>query len=151
MGLAVDYMHPEIGVVASGPTAAARCYFDRASAPEQESVEDAEERAMALADAAALKKLAVDYMHPEIGVVASDPTTRARCYFDRPSAPMEIGSKSSSSPSPPKVSAKKIVTKTVPAPTVKTVESAVDTSGIVKSVSAVQLYGLDEDHCDPSF
>merc|ERR1712007_383575 len=85
--LAVDYMHPELGVVTSDPTATARCYFDRASAPEQESIEEAEERAMALADAVALKKLAVDYMHPELGVVTSDLTATARCYFDRASAP----------------------------------------------------------------
>merc|ERR1712007_312317 len=85
--LAVDYMHPELGVVTSDPTATARCYFDRASAPEQESIEEAEERAMALTDAVALKKLAVDYMHPELGVVTSDPAATARCYFDRASAP----------------------------------------------------------------
>jgi len=149
--LAVDYMHPEVGVVTSDPTATARCYFDRASAPEQESVEDAEERAMALADAAALKKLAVDYMHPEIGVVTSDPTATARCYFDRASAPQEVGSISTTTPKKATTIAKKSVTKTIPAPVIKTVDSAVNTSGIVKSVSAVQLYGLDEDNCDPSF
>ena len=84
--LAIDYMHPELGVVTSDPTACARCYFDRFSAVEQESVEEAEERHMALVDAAALKQLAVDYMHPELGVVTSDPTACARCYFDRFSA-----------------------------------------------------------------
>ncbi len=149
--LAVDYMHPELGVVTSDPTATARCYFDRASAPEQESAEDAEERAMALADAAALKRLAVDYMHPELGVVTSDPTATARCYFDRASAPQEVDSASTTTPKKATAIAKKLVTKTVPAPVVKTVESALNTSGIVKSVSAVQLYGLDEDNCDPSF
>jgi len=85
--LAVDYLHPELPVVVSDPTATARCYFDRASAPEVESNEDAEARAQVLADAAALKKLAVDYLHPELPVVVSDSTATARCYFDRASAP----------------------------------------------------------------
>eukprot|EP01083_Nonionella_stella_P257486 881316_1 len=85
--LAIDYMHPEIPVVTTDATSTARCYFDRASAPEQESVEEAEESAMVLADAAALKKLAIDYMHPEIPVVTTDATSTARCYFDRASAP----------------------------------------------------------------
>merc|ERR1711976_104886 len=71
--LAVDYSHPEIGVVTSDPAATARCYFDRPSAPEQESLEEAEYRQQVLEDAAALKQLAVDYAHPEIGVVTSDP------------------------------------------------------------------------------
>merc|ERR1712154_349137 len=85
--LAVDYAHPEIGVVTTDPTATARCYFDRPSAPEQESIEEMKYREQVLADAAALKQLAVDYAHPEIGVVTTDPTATARCYFDRPSAP----------------------------------------------------------------
>eukprot|EP01083_Nonionella_stella_P257487 881317_1 len=72
---AVDYLHPELGVVTSDATASARCFFDRASAPEQESVEESEYRIMALADAAALKQAAVDYLHPELGVV----TQKACC------------------------------------------------------------------------
>merc|ERR1719157_511153 len=84
---AVDYLHPELGVVTSDATASARCYFDRVSAPEQESVEEAEYRSMVLADTAALKQAAVDYLHPELGVVTSDATASARCYFDRVSAP----------------------------------------------------------------
>jgi hypothetical protein len=82
-----DYMHPENHVVVTDPTATARCYFDHASAPEVESVEETEARAQALADAAALEKLARDYMHPENHVVVIDPTTTARCYFDHASAP----------------------------------------------------------------
>eukprot|EP01083_Nonionella_stella_P176979 620739_1 len=87
--LAVDYAHPEIGVVNTDATATARCYFDRASAPEQESLEEAEYRQQVLADAAALKKLAIDYAHPELGVVTSDPAATARSYFDRASAPAQ--------------------------------------------------------------
>ena len=85
--LAVDYMHPEIKVVTTDPAACGRNYFSRASAPEQESVEDADEYARILADAEQLKKLAVDYMHPEVSVVTSDPTAFGRNYFSRVSAP----------------------------------------------------------------
>jgi len=84
---AVWHAHPELPVVTSDATATARCYFDRASAPEQESLEEAEERARILADAQALKEQAVMYAHPELPVVMSDPSACARCYFDRASAP----------------------------------------------------------------
>jgi len=84
--VARDYMHPECAVVVTDPSATARCYFDRPSAPEVECVEDAEVRAQILSDMAALKKLAKDYMHPELPVTATDPLATARCYFDRPSA-----------------------------------------------------------------
>jgi hypothetical protein len=43
-------------------------YFNRYSSPEVESWEEAEERAHILVDAASLKQLAIDYLHPEIGV-----------------------------------------------------------------------------------
>jgi hypothetical protein len=84
--LAVDYMHPELPVKTTDSAATALCYFDRASAPEVESFEDSEARAQILADAAALKKLAKVYMHPELPVAVNDPTVMARCYFNRPSA-----------------------------------------------------------------
>jgi hypothetical protein len=150
--LAVDYLHPELGVVTSDPTACSRCYFDRASAPEQETVEYAEERRMALADAAAFKKLAVDYMHPELGVVTSDPTACARCYFDRASAPEQ-----QSCGAEPKSSSNKNIVPIIPKATNTDVSTSKDVSSkrlpshtdvnvIRKSASAVQLYGLDEDH-----
>jgi hypothetical protein len=148
----VDYLHPELGVVTSDPTACARCYFDRASAPEQETAEYAEERRMALADAAALKKLAVDYLHPELGVVTSDPTACARCYFDRASAPEQ-----QSCGAEPKSSSNKNIVPIIPKATNTDVSTSKDVSSkrlpshtdvnvIRKSASAVQLYGLDEDH-----
>jgi len=84
---AVMYFHPELPVVTSDPTSVARCYFHRASAPMQLSYEEAEEQSRILANAAALKKLAVDYGHPELPVVTSDPSACARCSFDRASAP----------------------------------------------------------------
>jgi hypothetical protein len=85
--LAVDYMHPELPVKTTDYSAMARCYFDRVSSPKAESVDDAEARAQILIDAAALKKLAIDYMHPELPVRTTDSTATARCYFDRASAP----------------------------------------------------------------
>jgi len=85
--LALDYMHPEVGVYVADGTCFARNYFNRASAPETEDVEEAEERARVLAEAASLKKSASDYMHPEVGVSASDATLFGRNYFNRISAP----------------------------------------------------------------
>ena len=84
--LADFFLHPE-KPVQSDATACARCYFDRPSAPQHESMEEADEAARILKDAKALKKLAVDYQHPERPVETSDATACARCYFDRPSAP----------------------------------------------------------------
>jgi len=82
---AVDYAHPEVGVVASDPSVYGRNYFNRVSAPEVED-EDIEERAKILAEAVALKKAAVDYAHPEIKVRTSDPSSYGRNYFSRFSA-----------------------------------------------------------------
>ena len=84
--LAVDYLHPELPVVTTDPTATARCYFDRPSAVTEEEWEEAEERARIMEETKSLKKLAVDYLHPELPVVTTDPTATARCYYDRPSA-----------------------------------------------------------------
>jgi hypothetical protein len=85
--LAVDYMHPETPVVTSDPCACARNYFSRYSAPEQEDIEQEEERALVLQDALHLKELAVAYRHPELPVVTSDPCASGRNYFSRYSAP----------------------------------------------------------------
>jgi xylose isomerase len=84
---AVDYLHPEIGVKTTDATIFGRNYFNRYSAPETEDEEDAEERARILAEAAALKKSAVDYLHPEVGVTATAGECFGRNYFNRPSAP----------------------------------------------------------------
>jgi hypothetical protein len=85
--LAVDYLHPELPVVATDPTACGRNFFLRFSAPEVESSEEIEERDSIFSDAAELKKAAMDYMHPELPVVTSDAKACARCFFDRSSAP----------------------------------------------------------------
>jgi hypothetical protein len=89
--LAVDYAHPELPVLTTDETACARNYFDdRASAPEQESVEEAEEHARILQDVAALKQKAVEYLHPEMAVVTTDVNARGRNYFGRDSAPEQM-------------------------------------------------------------
>jgi len=92
--LAKDYMHPELPVRTTDPAATARCYFDRASAPEVLCKEAAEAHAQILSDEAALERLAKDYMHPELPVVTTDPAATARCYFDRPSASTSATEKS---------------------------------------------------------
>jgi hypothetical protein len=84
---AVYYMHPEHPIENEDPNSFGRNYFSRPSAAEQESPEDAEERARILADARTLKQSAVDFLHPELPVVISDPTACGRNYFSRPSAP----------------------------------------------------------------
>merc|ERR1712238_510701 len=83
---AVDYAHPEVGVMMLDRTVCGRNYFNRLSAPEVE-VEDIKEQAQMLADVRALKKAAVDYAHPEVEVVTSDPSVYGRNYFNRFSAP----------------------------------------------------------------
>lgn len=82
--VATFFLHPEKPVEVDA-TASARCFFDRPSADERVSFEDAEEARRIQEDMAALKQLAVDYMHPEKPVVGNGST--ARCYFDRLSAP----------------------------------------------------------------
>ena len=60
-----------------------RNYFSRASSAAQEDADDAEERAHILVDALSLKKLAVDYDHPDIGVVNTDVRTFICNYFSK--------------------------------------------------------------------
>jgi adenosyl cobinamide kinase/adenosyl cobinamide phosphate guanylyltransferase len=81
------YLHPEVPVEATDPNCFARCYYDRASAPEQETEEFAEERACILEQSQALKQQAIMYAHPEVGVKTTDPNCFARCFFNRSSAP----------------------------------------------------------------
>jgi hypothetical protein len=83
---AVNYMHPEVGVKTADGACFGRNYFNRYSAPETEEDEDADERAEILADAAALKKSAVQYLHPEVGVKSTDGACFGRNYFNRASA-----------------------------------------------------------------
>jgi hypothetical protein len=80
------HLHPERPVVSSDAMVCGRNFFVRASAPEQESVEEAEERAMVLEEAAMLKQYAEFHLHPERPVVSTDPLANGRNYFCRPSA-----------------------------------------------------------------
>ncbi|KAL7569663.1 hypothetical protein ACA910_008317 [Epithemia clementina (nom. ined.)] len=91
--MAEFYHHPEAPVKVDG-CATARCYFDRASAPEDpEMVEEkewkdfCEERRSVLQDAANLKQMAKYYLNPGAPVEV-DGFATARCYFDRASAPV---------------------------------------------------------------
>lgn len=84
--LAVDYAHPEIPVSTTDPSSFGRNYFTSIAAIDKGYGDDSEERAQILADAAALKKLAVDYAHPEVSVSTADASVFARNYFSRPSA-----------------------------------------------------------------
>jgi hypothetical protein len=79
------FRHPEAKIVVDS-TAFGRNYYSRPSAPQQEAPEDAQERARCLADVAMLRKLAMDYYHPERSVITTDPHATGRNYFDRASA-----------------------------------------------------------------
>jgi hypothetical protein len=82
--VATWYRCPEAHVTSC--IAVTRNYYSRPSAEEQdESMEQDEERAAILADAMQLKKLAINYLHPETPVQSS--VNCVRNYFDRPSAP----------------------------------------------------------------
>ena len=73
--LAVEHAHLEIVVITTDSTARGCNYFSSHSSVTREDVYDAEEISQILVGAASLKKLAVDYAHPELGVATSDPTT----------------------------------------------------------------------------
>merc|ERR1719396_291190 len=90
---AADYLHPEVGVTSAAGACFGRNYFTRYSAPETEEDDfsDDDERAEVLAEAAALKNLAADYMHPEAGVATADGSAFGRNWFSRPSAIEEEG------------------------------------------------------------
>ena len=65
--LAVDYLHPEKAVEVTDSTIFGRNYFTRNNAPLYNTEMEMEREAV-LADASALKQLAVDYMYPEKSV-----------------------------------------------------------------------------------
>jgi len=80
------HLHPEKPVKTEDATAFSRSYYSRPSAPEQETVEEADERAIILEEAAMLKKYAEFHLHPEKPVVTSDASASGRNYFSRASA-----------------------------------------------------------------
>jgi len=151
--LAADYMHPEVGVTATDGACFGRNYFSRPSAPETEDAEEAEERARVLAEAAALKQTAVDYLHPEVGVAVTDPTVFGRNYFNRYSAPETELPKKVPEETPAEsqdVAAVKNLAAAVKGanlPSTKTAKlSSLDSgTGAKKSASSVNLFGLSEE------
>merc|ERR1712194_592166 len=78
--LASNYLHPEAKVDDTDDNAFGRNYFNRPDAPAVISIEEAEERAQILADAALLKKETVSYAHPEASITV-DSTAFGRTYF----------------------------------------------------------------------
>jgi hypothetical protein len=153
---AADYMHPEVGVTSADGACFGRNYFNRYSAPETEVDELAAERAEILSEAAALKKSAADYMHPEVGVIATDPTLFGRNYFNRYSAPQAgEAKKAPKEEETPEASQDLAAIKSLAAavkganlPSTKTTKlSSADTNvdATKKSASTVNLFGLSEE------
>eukprot|EP00560_Eucampia_antarctica_P001435 CAMPEP_0197840044 /NCGR_PEP_ID=MMETSP1437-20131217/45379_1 /TAXON_ID=49252 ORGANISM="Eucampia antarctica, Strain CCMP1452" /NCGR_SAMPLE_ID=MMETSP1437 /ASSEMBLY_ACC=CAM_ASM_001096 /LENGTH=256 /DNA_ID=CAMNT_0043449591 /DNA_START=54 /DNA_END=824 /DNA_ORIENTATION=- len=147
---AVAFYHPEAPVEVS-PECLGRNYFSRPSALDQESVEEAEERAAVLADAVALKKTAIQYYHPEAPVEVS-PECFGRNYFSRPSA-LDQGSveeaEERAAVLADAVALKKNATQgKIPSMPQKIVKVApamgfADDGDLTRSASSVQLFGLD--------
>ena len=154
--LAKMIMHPELPVEVD-PNACARCYYDRASAPMQETEEEMEEHDRVMADAAELRRLARDYLHPELSVVTSDQAACARCYYDRASAPVQDSFEEAEQHHEVLVDALNLKNlaekvkhihdssnKVNPSITLSPTEIARNKV----SVSSVNLYGLDDDFSD---
>ena len=80
---AVNCMHPEFSVKTTNPSAGGRNYFSRPSAP---TSDQEEERQAIMAELKSLKQSAVNFLHPELPVAASDPFVCGRNYFSRLSA-----------------------------------------------------------------
>jgi hypothetical protein len=60
------HLHPELPVRTTDSTACGRNFFDRLSSPDQETLEEAEERHIVLKDAAHLEELAQIRLHDHI-------------------------------------------------------------------------------------
>jgi hypothetical protein len=80
---AADYMHPEVGVTSIDGAYFGRNCCNRYSAPKVEDVEEANGRARIWTDALAIKKSAVNYMRPEVGVSVTDATVFGYNSFTR--------------------------------------------------------------------
>ena len=150
--LSVAYLHPEAAVETTDGAAFGRNYFNRASAPETEDDELADERAEVLAEAAALKKLAVDYMHPEVGVTSVDGAAFGRNYFNRASAPdteiVEVKPEESPSVDASALQSLAAAVKGANLPSTKSSKLDMDNGSFdaaKKSASSVNLFGLSEE------
>jgi uncharacterized protein (UPF0261 family) len=148
---AANYMHPEVGVKSTDGACFGRNYFNRYSAPETEDVEEANERAQILADALALKKSAVNYLHPEVGVCVTDATVFGCNYFTRYSAPSAEVEPKKASPEQDfagDLSRLAAAVKGANLPSTKSVKLSStdsDLGAAKKSASNVNLFGLSEE------
>jgi hypothetical protein len=149
---AIGYLHPEVGVTSADGACFGRNYFNRLSAPEPEDAKEADERAQILADAMALKKSAINYLHPEIGVTATDGACFGRNYFTRFSAPsVEVEPKKASPEQQDltgDLSKLAAAVKGANLPSTKSVKLSSadsDLGAAKKSASSVNLFGLSEE------
>jgi hypothetical protein len=142
------HLHPEKPVVTEGSMLSARCYYGRASAPEQETVEEAEERAMILEEASLLKKYAEFHLHPERPVETTDANACGRNYFDRFSAAnvVEPEAKSEENREPQEPVKLKSNTKLFQ-PAAKHAsgdDGNKEEEGMTRSPSSIMLYGFED-------
>ena len=82
---AANFMHPEMPIITTDCYVYGRNFFNRFATTESIAADEYDNRSLILADTAALKRCAIDYLHPELPVVFSNvPCTCI--YFDRPSS-----------------------------------------------------------------
>jgi len=68
------------------PNVYGRCYFNRPLASNQEDVDDTEDRIAVLEDVMHLRVAVSFYIHSKATTSMINYTTKARCFFSRPSA-----------------------------------------------------------------
>jgi len=145
----VDYACPEVGVASAAGACFGRNYFGRYTAPDTEDADLADERAVILADAVALKNVATGYLHPEVGVTTTDCTAFGRNFFTRYSAP-EVEEQTGGPEESQDVATVKNLAAAVKGANLPGTESAKlassdqDVGGTKKSASTVNLFGLSE-------
>jgi len=88
------HLHPEKPVNTEDATVFSRSYYSRPSAPEQDTVEEADERAMILEEVAMLKRYAEFHLHPEKPVDMAVGSMHGRNYFNRFTAPIDAEAES---------------------------------------------------------
>eukprot|EP00547_Thalassionema_nitzschioides_P009600 CAMPEP_0194227054 /NCGR_PEP_ID=MMETSP0156-20130528/42660_1 /TAXON_ID=33649 /ORGANISM="Thalassionema nitzschioides, Strain L26-B" /LENGTH=350 /DNA_ID=CAMNT_0038959527 /DNA_START=59 /DNA_END=1111 /DNA_ORIENTATION=- len=142
------HLHPEKPVVTEDSMLSARCYYGRATAPEQETVEEAEERAMILEEVFMLKKYAEFHLHPERPVETTDANACGRNYFDRFSAAnvVEPEAKSEENREPQEPVKLKSNTKLFQ-PAAKHAsgdDGNKEEEGMTRSPSSIMLYGFED-------
>ena len=79
--LAVNYTHPELGVVTTNHITFDHNYISSHSTVAQKDVYDDDERSQSLVNTVFLNSLVVDSDHPELVVVTAESITYGRNYF----------------------------------------------------------------------